>query len=286
MFQYALAKAFARHRGDSFRLDLVFLLDRTPRPHFVFRNYDLDIFGLHPPVTGLSRLAQRLPVPMLHFAAGHAWTILQDKLGICRRIVERSFGFHPEIFEEKGSVYLEGWWQSEKYFAPIQEEIRKEFTSFAHPLPAEAESLAERIAALDSICLNVRRTDYVTNPGTSQLMGSLGTEYYDRAVASLAGGLANPHVFIFSDDIAWCSENLHFPVPHTFVGHEIAGPKFSHYLQLMIRCKHFIIPNSTFAWWAAWLGEKKGTRIIAPSSWIKGEKINDSDVVPLRWDRL
>ena len=60
-------------------------------------------------------------------------------------------------------------------------------------------------------------------------------------------------LFVFSDDIEWCQENLSFDVPTTFVTHDYKGPKFQYYLHLMCLCDHFIIPNSTFAWWAAWL---------------------------------
>ncbi len=105
----------------------------------------------------------------------------------------------------------------------------------------------------DSICLNVRRADYVDLPASINTHGFIGREYYERGINLIAPNLKNPHIFITSDDIEWCRANLQFDYPSTLLGHEHKGLKFGNYLTLMSRCKHFLIPNSSFAWWAAWL---------------------------------
>ena len=98
--------------------------------------------------------------------------------------------------------------------------------------------------------------------------------------------VANPTYFIFSDDIEWCENNFSFLNNVVFVTHEYAGKKFSSYLQLMINCKHYIIPNSTFAWWAVWLNKGKDKIVIAPNKWYTYYQFNLNDLIPSTWITL
>src|SRR5438067_1120058 len=71
--------------------------------------------------------------------------------------------------------------------------------------------------------------------------------------------------FVFSDDLEWCRNELRWLPDHpVFVDHAFAGPKFSHYLHLMSMASHFVIPNSTFGWWAAWLSANAEKTVVAP----------------------
>ena len=83
--------------------------------------------------------------------------------------------------------------------------------------------------------------------------GLLEIDYFDQAVRIIQNKVQKPHFFVFSDDIDWCRKNIRTSAPLDFVAHKCAGAKFNNYLQLMILCNHFIIPNSSFGWWAAWL---------------------------------
>jgi hypothetical protein len=103
--------------------------------------------------------------------------------------------------------------------------------------------------------------------------GVLGLDYVNKSKEIIESKIKNPHYFIFSDDVDWCIENLSSE-NSTIVSHEYKGEKFSHYLQLMSSCKNFIIPNSTFAWWAAFLSESNGKIVISPQKWFTNENIN------------
>jgi hypothetical protein len=198
-------------------------------------------------------------------------------------VTEKTFAFDPTVLDAPGNVWLDGYWQSEKYFKEIEPIIREEFV--LRSTSANVQKLAERIQSTESVCVNVRRTDYVTAPDTKALLGFVGTDYYVESMKIICARLANPTVFVFSDEVRWCTDNLQFDCPTTFVGHEYAGEKFREYLYLMSLCKHFIIPNSTFAWWGAWLSNTKGT-VVAPKKWFNKTELDSGDLIPTGWVRV
>ncbi|HEX7724632.1 MAG TPA: alpha-1,2-fucosyltransferase [Candidatus Paceibacterota bacterium] len=172
--------------------------------------------------------------------------------------------------------YLDGFFQNETHFKSIEKEIRADFT-FAQPIQDSAKSLVTELSQSNTVCVHVRRTDFVTAGMW------IGTEYYQTAAEEILRRFPHAAFFVFSDDIEWCRTNLTFLPRATFVGEEYAGYKHAHYLQLMTKCNHFIIPNSTFAWWAAWLSVRGGKTVIAPKLWRTGPKTTSSDIVPPGW---
>jgi hypothetical protein len=281
MFQYAVGRELQRRYGGQLALDVTQLLDRYPRSNMVVRDYDLDIFGIQPRLTLLSRIARRLPVPLLYMYGSSTLARALDRAGLQRYISEGD-GFRGEVLEARGNVYLDGYWQSAKYFAGSEDVLRREF-EVKRPLSPLGERVAAQMAATDSICVNVRRADYVALKGSTETHGFVGKEYYDRGIEQVAPRLKNPHVFVTSDDVEWCRENLRFDYPTTVLGHEHKGYKFGEYLTLMSRCKHFLIPNSTFAWWAAWLNPSEDKIVVCPRQWFRDPRIDSSDRIPPRW---
>jgi hypothetical protein len=280
LFQYALGRSLALYHNTEFKMDTSFLLDRTVKAaNFVFRDYDLGLFNI-----------KEL------FASGEEVNTLNKKIlknkkldRIFKKITgtgstyfrEPHFHFFPGIFKLGDNVYLDGYWQSPKYFARYEQVIRQEFT-FKNPVAANTEPMMAAIKNSNAICVNVRRGDFVT----SSMHNVMGLEYFKTAEQKIQERVSDPHYFIFSDDIPWCRENLHFTGQVTYVSHEFAGHKFGDYLHLMTRCKHFIIPNSTFAWWAAWLNTSPGKMVIAPAKWFHEPGIDTTDLVPAEWLRI
>ncbi|WP_276133808.1 alpha-1,2-fucosyltransferase [Polluticoccus soli] len=280
MFQYAIGKSLAKHLGTSFKLDVEFLLDRTPRENFVFRDYDLDIFSLQAPVATKAETLKFKKTPGNKLET--AVTLLRNKLSPVRYFYEPHFHFVPQVFELPRNSYLDGYWQTPRYFESIEQEIRNDF-GFKDQIIDTSKELRESILNTNSVCINVRRADFLTN----DFHGVCDMRYFEPGIEIVTSKVKDPHFFIFSDDPQWCLENFKLKYPVTFVGHEHKGNKFANYLQLMTQCKHYIIPNSSFAWWAVWLNNNKNDKIVvAPKTWFADVNWDPKDLIPQNWIRV
>lgn len=279
MFQYALGRALAIKNNTMLGLDIQDLLDRTPRPRFTFRDYDLDLFYIE---------AEIVPQSSLPFwrrsCGGGPVGVFLNKF---RRTVfggkgkERGFKFNPDVLNLGPNTYLDGYWQSHKYFESIVDVLRKDFT-LKNPLPENIQELKNKIESQNSVCVHVRRGDYVGN----KIHDVVGKDYYNQAIDLLSQGTNIEHVYVFSDDIEWCKAGLSFSQPTTFVGKEYAGERASGQFELMRSCKYFIIANSSFSWWAAWLAENPEKIVIAPKVWFGDKSIDTGHRIPENWIRI
>ena len=205
-------------------------------------------------------------------------------LGSQRLISEKSKVFDPSVLAAQGEILLYGRWQSEAYFADIADDVRTAF-KFRHPLEGEAETLAEKIVAINSVSLHVRRGDYVAFKDVEQRMGPTDIAYYDRAARYIGERVTAPHFFVFSDDIQWCKTNVAIPFQTTYVDDSSSGPKAAFHLELMSLCKHNVITNSTFSWWGAWLNKNSGKVVIAPKKWYTDPALN-KNILPAGWIKI
>ncbi|MEM1318948.1 MAG: alpha-1,2-fucosyltransferase [Bacteroidota bacterium] len=279
MFQYAFGRQLATQLSTDLQLDLTALLDRNRGKDFVYRNYDLDIFHVQP------RFALN-PEMLRSFYKIKSSLVTK----FCRKLVERGHKvikephFHVDqqlLDQPQNNALYDGWWQSGKYFEGVADTIRQEF-QFKHPLLPASESLMQQIKGSNAVCLNVRRTDFLKVDN----LNTTNKDYFIKAAKYISERVESPHFFIFSDDIAWCEGNLELDQPTTFVHHDVKGIKFGNYMRLMKACKHFIIPNSSFAWWAVWLNEYSDKIVIAPKNWFNDPQFDTSDLVPEDWVRM
>ena len=176
---------------------------------------------------------------------------------------------------------MDGYWQSEKYFKNIKDEIIKSFTPI-HDISEKAKQYIKEIENSNSVSLHVRRGDYVDN---TMFKGSGLTitemPYYKDAIEFINSKVENPKFFIFSDDIAWCKENFEFLEDKTFIDDTKSAIDD---MVLMSRCEHNIIANSTFSWWGAWLNRNKNKIVIAPKVWYKTN--HELHLAPKEWIKL
>jgi hypothetical protein len=290
MFQYALGVALAQANGTAVKLDAVYLRDRLPRRKYTYRDFDLDIFTMNdtPCLTKLSQAAQKVPVPGFWLGIDFMRMGTRVLAGAEKIIREKSHAFDSHILEERGDLFLVGYWHSERYFADVGKELRKAF-QFKHPLEGEAKEIGRHIRSSNSISLHIRRGDYATLKHVERAVGQTDLTYYEKAAAYMnertrSGGIEVPTFFVFSDDIEWCKGRLKLPFPTIFVDQASAGPKASHHLRLMSLCRNNIIANSTFSWWGAWLNANPEKIVIAPKRWF-ANKTNE-DMTPQHWIRM
>ena len=183
---------------------------------------------------------------------------------------ERFFHFDEELFSLcPDHVSLQGYFQSEKYFKHIENEIREDFTFKKEVF----DPCKEMVSSVDNpIALHVRRTDYVAN-STNHPLCTLN--YYKAALKNFND---ERNVIVFSDDPEWCHQQQLFS-DDRFIISENTDNRVD--LCLMSLCKDFIIANSSFSWWAAWLGNRG--KVIAPQKWFPDDK-NTNDLYCETWE--
>ena len=160
-------------------------------------------------------------------------------------------------------MFISGYFQSEKYFYDIREDIKRELTPKL-PIMKQNLSLANKIQSENAVCVDVRLGDYMNHP----LHGVCNPDYYVKAMEVIAEKVTNPIFFVFSDDIQKVQETINFKHPVVF--EDGKNPDYEK-MRLMSLCKHFIISNSSYSWWAQYLCQNPSKIVVAPSKWFAQE---------------
>jgi len=260
MFQYAIAKAMAKKNSDIFKLDISFYPKQT------LRKYELNQFNIE------ENIASEKECVKLRGKEDFLFKV-KRKLGVenirpSEYYLEKEITiFDQNLWNKKGNIYLDGFWQNEDYFKDIRDEILKDFT-LKDDISNEAKKYLEDIKNSQSVSLHVRRGDYVQNAHTNSVHGTCDLEYYQKAIKYIEQNVENPIFYIFSDDIEWCKENFEFLENKVFI--DDTKSAFDD-LELMKNCKHNIIANSTFSWWGAWLNQSDEKIVVTPKIWFSSK---------------
>lgn len=184
----------------------------------------------------------------------------------------------------QGAVHLDGYWQSERYFSDTADHIRADFT-IKSPLSPATLHLGSEIDDCDAICVHARRLHGRPAGSTTPLATHPQVDmcYYEKAIAELSRGMAAPRVYCFSDLPDFFREHLRPRIPVTFVTHNTGDERSYEDLWLMTRCRHFVLANSSFSWWGAWLSTRPGKRVIYPQP-VSWEWVRNSDMMPATWE--
>lgn len=190
------------------------------------------------------------------------------------------FSFDPSILTDSKSRYYWGYWQNLRYFDAIADDLRIDF-EFKNKLTGANQQTLSEIQQTESIAIHVRRGDYLKDP----LLGGLcGPDYYQKAINHMQSKVNSPKYFIFSDDIAWCQKHLKLPEAK-FISWNKGSESYID-MQLMSACKHNIIANSSFSWWAAWLNPYQAKIVIYPLKWVNDYQAQESMSTPENWTAL
>lgn len=185
-------------------------------------------------------------------------------------------------YKENENIYYVSTYFSEKYF--LNHKLVREKFKFPQITEEENLKIKEKIIKSNSVAIHIRRGDYIDNP----ILGGLAPlSYYKKAIKKIKEEVVKPNFFIFSNDIKWCKENLELLNEEIYYIDWNKGEKSFRDMQLMSLCKHNIIPNSSFSWWAAWLNENPNKIVIAPEKWFSDEsEIPSNDIVPSKWIKI
>lgn len=261
MFEYAAAKALSLKLNQDLTLDLYALNKKTKG---IQRNFELDIFDIDLNIS--SSWKTQLLVKL--------FPLIEKN----RSFFRKTFGYFrdysaivylPEFESLEGNIILHGHFQNEKYFKQYESVIRDEFT-FKRPLKEKNLQIAEQMAQTNSVSMHIRRADYVNDSN----FALCPKEYYQQAMDEISQTITDPAFFVFSQDFDWINENLTFEKDQVIFVDWNKGVDSYIDMQLMSLCKHNIIANSSFSWWAAWLNKNINKQVFCPSCWFRKEERN------------
>jgi glycosyltransferase involved in cell wall biosynthesis len=260
LFQYATARALAIESDSLLKLDA----STGFAGDFYKRRYSLNHFNT-----------------VENFAS-------PQEIAVSRHIKEKHFHFDSEVFTLRGDVYLDGYWQSERYFKSVQDVIREEL-SVRQPLEGVSRKIADEMAETNSVCIHLRRLHGISAGQVDvqgvNIHGAASLAYYYRCIERLTGTVKDPRFFVFSDDPGWARDNLKLPYPTMLIAHNGSDKDYED-LRLMSLCKHHIIANSTFSWWGAWLSPGKDKTVFVPERWFDTSQHDIKDLIPDGWMKV
>lgn len=280
MFQYALGRRLALLHNTELRLDV----SEMGKDNSIdtLREYELNVFGINLQATE-NELAPYKEIQQ-NRVKRKLQKLLPDSLLGYHIINEPSHAFHPEVLKSPDNSYLTGFWQTEQYFSEIASTIRTDFT-FKHQLDKNNQEIADRITSCNSVGLHIRRGDYISNPVTQNYHGNCGVEYYKEAIKMLNATQKELKLFIFSDEPEWVKQNMKFYLPAEYIMGNTGKNGYID-MQLMSLCKHNVIANSSFSWWAAWLNTNINKTVIVPAKWFNDSSIETKDIIPEGWIKI
>ncbi len=282
MFQYAIAKKLALLYNTKVVLDTTYL-DTTYYDGNTIRKYSLGIFEFNSTRVSNNEL-YLFGIENDTFRPSLYYRFLKKNINPVI-VKEKQLNYDAEVFTKANKyTYLDGYWQTEKYFSDIRDQLMLDFT-VKKILEGDNLKFSKHIQAVNSVSIHIRRGDYLTSPIAYNTHGVCDIDYYNKAVDSIIEKIRNPILFVFSDEIAWAKENLKTPIDTFYVEHN-NSEKAHEDLRLMSLCKHNIIANSSFSWWGAWLNANKSKIVITPNKWFKTNKFNLVDIIPEKWIKL
>lgn len=271
MFQYAAARSLAD------RLGVELVIDTRAFGHYTLHAFGIDRFSIRGRLATPAELS-RWPTWMRRPCR------LVQRFGIATRwYSEPRFAYDTTWPSLGDNLMLDGYFQSEKYFASIADGLRGDFLPRA-PLSAENAAIAGLAREAESVMIHVRRGDYVSNATTLRIHGVCSPAYYEASVAVMRKRLTRPRFFVFSNDMEWAKGNLKLGDDAVYVMGNDKAPEMD--IHLMAQCRHHIIANSSFSWWGAWLGKNEGQVVVAPSPWFNTTKMDARDLMVDGWQCL
>lgn len=286
LFQYAFARKVQNETGQELAIDFT-AINQVDDPEW--RNY-LNEYNVH----GYKTVDKNEYYPIQRFLY-KIFKILRPKSNELKQYkfdefiakkfsgcgviyYESDYKFHDYNLSEikAKNIIIRGWFESEQYFAGLSDILKRELT-LKKALSRESEEISRLLRNAETICVTIRRGNFTKDKYKKKFL-ICEPDYYYKGVEYIRKIHSGATVYICSDDIEWCKAKLKFP------GNVIFEPQSEvcEKLYLMSLCKHFVIGNSTFSWWAQYLSSNKEKIVIAPSKWRNCE-LPPKDIYNTSW---
>lgn len=273
LFQYAAGIALSEFHGVKLNVDIT-QLKEPDEILGTYRRYCLSNL-LKEPQLSSSETPKYLSIPIIKKIDKILPTQLKSIF------YEKHFHYNPLFWKTKKTVYLRGNFQSYKYFQDYKEQVLK-LLVFKQKINEESVNSFNNISNTNSLAIHIRRGDYVSNKIASDVLGTLNIDYYKSALEHINSKTQVENIYVFSDDLKWAKENLSFITTPNYID-ATGKDKDIIEFNLMKSCKHQIIANSSFSWWAAYLNPNPNKIIIAPQKWFNKVNYNTKDLFPQDW---
>ncbi|MFL5763694.1 MAG: alpha-1,2-fucosyltransferase [Bacteroidia bacterium] len=279
LFQYAFGKAMALKHGVQLKVDVSGIGDHAG---YTSRELELAHFDKHITIASEKELE-----PYQKGKLSKIMDLASLSVGLnsgSMYVREPHFHFSALAMKAPEDAYLDGYWQSEKYFAAVKNELIALLTDGVS-LSQKSAGLADQMQKENSVAIHVRKGDYVSVKQNQEIYAALDGAYYLAAIEYIKTHVKDPVFYIFSDEPDWFTKNIKANVPVVNVTDNRGSSSYQD-LFLMSCCKHNIIANSSFSWWGAWLNKHPQKIVIAPEKWFNGPSKNAKDLIPENWIKL
>lgn len=271
MFQYALGWRLALERDVHLKVDLSWF-DRQEK-----RKFELDQFNLDISVANKDYLRELIPFSDNRLVRGF-WRRVDSSLPGNRGFDyhEKQIGhFDPQVLKVGRKKYLDGYWQSEKYFKTYKSQVRSLFT-LKDPLSDQDHALAkEMLGNPHSVSVHIRCGDYISQHLIIRGHYICTPQYYKETMLLAREKFGDGTCFyIFSDDPGWCRDNIEFPSHFKIVSNQQRST--AQEMILMSQCQNAIIANSSYSWWGAWLIDNPTKFVLYPEKWFYSHAASDT----------
>lgn len=298
LFQYSFAKSLSENLSYQVALDLSALQKDVHLDKTSFRQFSLDRVLF--PVSEKNILSgeEIRNLRIWNSLRIKPWKLLRKSYikVMHTKLVQMTRGttFISEREWNKGglvrlmyrNIVLDGFWQKLSYPLSVESSLRAELRDRTRCCKSVLE-LEIKVKSQAALAVHIRRGDYASNANALNFHGLLPAEYFNNAIKELTSTHMVEVIYVFSDDAEWCKANLTLDSRLVFVVDVFKDICDLDELTIMSACSYFIISNSTFSWWAAWLSNVDGENIIAPAQWFADEAVNlrTFNLVPDGWGR-
>ncbi|MFZ1705222.1 MAG: alpha-1,2-fucosyltransferase [Saprospiraceae bacterium] len=287
LHQYGTGLMLAKKLNAKFKVDLSFYEEEKYRNWYKLDKVNVIIDPATP--EEIKKLKNEANAPLFNRVL--------SKLGIYSKFRKKTdiidgFGFKPDdrLMNLTHSAYISGWCAKEVYVREIKEDLKQYFLP-KKPFSPCAENFLNHIQATNSVSIHIRRGDYLE---LEHFFRVIPVEYYQQAVSEISQKLNKPTFFIFSNDLDWAKTNMDFVKDAIFVDlpacQNYTGLADIEEYQLMKHCRHNIIGNSSFSYWAAYLNIHKGNLVFTPKKWFNDtfyqQSLDKYPICPPDWIQL